>query len=122
MQMAGQTLSTTDAFRRSSTRLKPSNSQSFISFAALLERTMRDISSSSLPEPEPFGCRIARRSCNEHYQRSFRMPSVSLPTPNGCRNKGTMSERDFVPYRRARVEVRLCQFGKLSTQLPLAEV
>ena len=39
------------------------------------------IFSSALPEPEPFGCRIARRSCFEHHQRSCRMPSVSLPTP-----------------------------------------
>src|SRR3979409_2001459 len=54
-----------------------------MSFAALQVRTIVDISSSALPEPKPFGCRIARRSCFEHYQRSFRMPSVSLPTPHG---------------------------------------
>ena len=46
------------------------------------------------PEPEPFGCRIGRRSCFEHRQCSFRMPSVSLPTPNGCRNERTMSGRN----------------------------
>src|SRR3989344_93720 len=32
-----------------------------MSFEALLERTMFDIFSSSLPASEPFGCRIARR-------------------------------------------------------------
>src|SRR5437899_3235882 len=63
-------------------------------------------------EPEPFGCRIARRSCFEHCQRSFRMPSVSLPTPNGHRIEGTMSERNSASERGARVDVGLCQIGK----------
>jgi hypothetical protein len=40
-----------------------SSSQSFISFAVLGERTMRDIFFSSLPKPDSFGRRIARRSC-----------------------------------------------------------
>jgi hypothetical protein len=74
---------------------------------------MVDIFSSALPEPEPFGCRIARRSCFEHLQCSFRMPSVSLPTPNGCRNERTMSGRNIASYRQAGVDVRLCQIGNI---------
>src|ERR1700719_12513 len=61
MQMAGHTLSVAAAFRRSLRLLKPSRSQSVMSFAALFERAMVDMTSSSLPAPEPFGWRFARR-------------------------------------------------------------
>src|SRR6266446_237169 len=61
MQIAGHTLSVAVASRRSSKLTKPSTSQSFISFAALFERAMVDMTSSSLPAPEPFGWRFARR-------------------------------------------------------------
>src|SRR5882762_98106 len=52
MQMAGQTLSATESAIRSSTVAKPSASHTFTSFDPLIERTIADIYSSSLPGPE----------------------------------------------------------------------
>src|ERR1700716_1025377 len=48
--MAGHKLSLADDFRRLCSRLYPSRSHSFISFAPFWERAMVDIFSSSLPE------------------------------------------------------------------------
>src|SRR5712691_10935308 len=52
MQMAGHTLSATESAIRSSMVAKPSTSHTLMSFDAFMERTIADMYSSSLPEPE----------------------------------------------------------------------
>jgi hypothetical protein len=48
------------------------------------------------------------------FERLKGAGTVSLPTPNGHRIEGTMSERNFASERGARVDVRLCQIGNIS--------
>src|SRR6266566_6808156 len=91
MQIAGHTLSVVDALRRSWRRLYPSRSQSFISFAALCDRAMWDIFSSSLPEPESFGRRITRRSCSDILIAASECPPSSLRPQTTLRDEGTIS-------------------------------
>src|SRR5258708_27277640 len=74
MQIAGQTLSVAAASKRSSKLLKPSSSQSTMSFAALFERAIIDTFSSSLRASELFGRSIARRRrCRDTHSETSRI-------------------------------------------------
>jgi 2-polyprenyl-6-methoxyphenol hydroxylase-like FAD-dependent oxidoreductase len=112
MQMAEHTPSVMTAISRSSRLPNPSRSQSLISFLALCERTMMDIVFSLTSGSRTIRVPDSEAELLEHYQRSCRMPSVSLPTPNGCRKERTTSGRSNASGRCEGVDVRVCPIGK----------
>src|SRR5215475_4002888 len=93
MQMARHTLSATARASRSSMVAKPSASQTFISFDALLERTMSDMYSSSLPGPEEIrvldGGAEKRSGLTAKHEPSYPLrPATGTYATGRCRSAG----------------------------------